>query len=189
MTWSKTEIRKRMRAAWKDLSESEKRKRETVLCQSLIGEDALESCGAIGLYLAMPDEVELETYLRYLFARGKRVAVPVFQLEQEAYEYRWITAETEIQTGAFGVREPIGAEPAHRDELDAVLIPGRSFDYTGNRIGRGKGHIDQLLAGYAGLCVGICFAFQVADESDVFWAEPHDVPMQLLVTENAVLRL
>ncbi len=78
---------------------------------------------------------------------------------------------------AFCVREPQGdVFPAEGVEL--ILVPGVAFDSRGNRLGRGKGYYDRLLAGIPAFKVGICFDFQRFDRLP---AEPHDVPMDRVI--------
>lgn len=69
---------------------------------------------------------------------------------------------------------------------DVLLIPGRAFDDKGNRLGRGKGFFDKYLADFSGLKIGICFDFQVIE---VIPLEPHDLPMDFVVTEKRILKM
>ncbi len=47
---------------------------------------------------------------------------------------------------------------------DLFLVPGVAFDRKGNRLGRGGGHYDRLLASFRGVPrLGVAFAEQVLD--------------------------
>jgi 5-formyltetrahydrofolate cyclo-ligase len=90
---------------------------------------------------------------------------------------------SEFQTGALGVREPVGATMAPLPDL--VLVPGLAFDITGARLGRGKGFYDRWLAANPSVrSVGICFRCQIV-ESLPF--EAHDARVSAIVSEEGIL--
>jgi len=80
------------------------------------------------------------------------------------------------------------APPKENPEVvpDVLIIPGRAFDDKGNRLGRGKGFFDRYLADFSGLKIGVCFDFQVIE---VIPLEPHDLPMDIVVTEKRILKM
>jgi 5-formyltetrahydrofolate cyclo-ligase len=89
--------------------------------------------------------------------------------------------------GAFDISEP---DPKHWEEvdietIDLVLVPGLAFDGNGGRLGRGKGFYDRLLAseGFRALKIGIVTEQFLLAEIP---REPHDIGMDLVVTESAV---
>jgi 5-formyltetrahydrofolate cyclo-ligase len=89
----------------------------------------------------------------------------------------------EFQTGALGIREPIGTTMAPTPDL--VLVPGLAFDTTGARLGRGKGFYDRWLAANPTVCsVGICFKCQIVENLP---SEAHDARVSAIVTEEGVL--
>jgi len=91
--------------------------------------------------------------------------------------------------GYRGIREPAGVPLDPRDAaatIDAVVVPGVAFTPSGARLGRGAGMYDRLLAGIpTAVRVGVCMeAFVVADLP----LEPHDVAVDVLVTDASVRR-
>jgi 5-formyltetrahydrofolate cyclo-ligase len=68
-------------------------------------------------------------------------------------------------------------DPSH---LEFVIVPGVAFDRRGGRIGYGKGYYDRLLARGRMLKIAAAFEVQVVDALPM---APHDVPMNLLITE------
>jgi 5-formyltetrahydrofolate cyclo-ligase len=48
-------------------------------------------------------------------------------------------------------------------------------------VGHGKGHYDQLLQGFSGICVGMAFDWQILETVP---REAHDRAMDLLFTES-----
>jgi 5-formyltetrahydrofolate cyclo-ligase len=64
-------------------------------------------------------------------------------------------------------------------KIALALVPGRAFDPSGNRLGRGGGTFDRILSGLAAPKWGICFSCQVVERIP---AEPHDVRVDRIVT-------
>ncbi len=88
--------------------------------------------------------------------------------------------------GTYGIWEPVG--PAlDVATLDFVLVPGVAFTRNGQRLGRGKGYYDRFLATLAPTCFtcGVCFDCQLLDDLPT---EPHDVPLDAVVTASGVYR-
>jgi len=88
-----------------------------------------------------------------------------------------------LETGAFGVREPVGGGPAPGPDL--VLVPGMAFDAAGFRLGRGGGFYDRWLAAHPGVrTLGLCFHCQLLGKIPV---ESHDVKMDAVLTEEGFI--
>jgi 5-formyltetrahydrofolate cyclo-ligase len=71
-----------------------------------------------------------------------------------------------------------------------LLVPVTAFDRSGNRLGKGKGVYDRLVAamrahGCDPMLVGIAFSVQ---EVAAIPVEPHDVRLSWIVTETFTLR-
>ena len=90
--------------------------------------------------------------------------------------------------GPFGLSQPVAESPLVEVELvDAVIIPGVAFDACGRRLGYGGGYYDRLLPSLGAGCtrIGFAFAEQILAEIP---AEPHDAVVDLVVTQNGVIR-
>ena len=80
--------------------------------------------------------------------------------------------------------------PAERRVVapDALLIPLVGYDAAGYRLGYGGGYYDRTLAALAPrpFCIGVAY-----DDSqlETIHPQPHDIPMNLIVTERSVLQL
>ena len=68
--------------------------------------------------------------------------------------------------------------------MDLIVIPGVGFDHSGHRLGHGRGHYDRLLKKTRGYKVGLAFEEQLVPELPV---EAHDVPVDLLITDQNLL--
>jgi 5-formyltetrahydrofolate cyclo-ligase len=100
--------------------------------------------------------------------------------------HRW-SPQAPWRKGPFDIREPDPSswEEAGIGTIDLALVPGLAFDRNGGRLGRGMGFYDRLLssAGFRALKIGIVterFLLQAIP------TEPHDIGMDLVVTEAAV---
>jgi 5-formyltetrahydrofolate cyclo-ligase len=72
--------------------------------------------------------------------------------------------------------------------IDTYIVPLVGFDRTGARLGNGTGHYDRILAKRRpdASVVGLAFATQEMVEIP---QDPHDVRLDMVVTERAVVRL
>ncbi len=91
-----------------------------------------------------------------------------------------------LRLGAFQIEEPQGDDVRDISSIELIVVPGVAYDRCGNRVGRGKGFYDRLLASTHATKVGVGYDFQLVDDID---SEPHDVVMDLVVTEHEIIRV
>jgi len=146
---------------------------------------------SIGLYLAMPDELDTTPLLALARARGCRIAVPRITSTRHN-RMRFEELQGPLRRGAFGISEPGNGEPRPARALDVVFMPLVGFDRDGNRIGMGRGFYDRFFAYRARmrrwrrpLLVGIAYDEQCVPR---LLSAAHDVPLDALVTQSSVLR-
>ncbi len=89
-----------------------------------------------------------------------------------------------LELGAFHIEEPVGDELTDPAEIELIVVPAVAYDRRGNRLGRGKGFYDRLLSTTKATKIGVGYDFQLVDEIDV---EPHDIPMDMVITQTEVL--
>jgi 5,10-methenyltetrahydrofolate synthetase len=70
---------------------------------------------------------------------------------------------------------------------EVLLIPMVGYDSAGYRLGYGGGYYDRTLAALTPrpLCIGIAYD---ASQLETIHPQPHDIPMNAVVTERRVLR-
>jgi 5-formyltetrahydrofolate cyclo-ligase len=139
----------------------------------------------IGSYWPIRSEVDTRPILEGLAARGQIVALS--QILHPHLSWReWHPGDAMVH-GGFGVQEPGPDAPEVFPR--ALLMPLAAFDRFGNRLGYGKGHFDRTIAELSRqhpvLTIGLAFSVQ---EIDAVPVEPHDQPLDLIVTETGLIR-
>ena len=153
--------------------------------QRFLDSELYAGARVIALYAPVKREVDTAVVMREALAAGKIVLFPV--VAGEALLFREVTGEHDLVRGAFGIAEPCETCPGRLpDEADGIVVPGVAFDRSGRRIGYGRGYYDRALHRLEGTgrLVGFGFDFQLVDE---IVGEPHDVALDLIITERRVL--
>jgi len=156
------------------------------IVSQLLKLDAFMTAESIALYKAISGEVDLEDLFSACWEHGKRTSIPVFKQAHNIYELAEISADTEFIRGNYGIQEPVNPSELPINAIDLVVVPGVAFDMKGNRLGRGGGYYDRLLAGYGGVKAAVAFDFQLLETVPY---ESRDVPVNYIVTELKVIDL
>jgi 5-formyltetrahydrofolate cyclo-ligase len=86
-----------------------------------------------------------------------------------------------MQMGAFRIEEPTGDDVTDPGCMEMIIVPAVAYDRSGNRVGRGKGYYDRLLARTSAFTVGVAYDFQLVDEIDT---DEFDIPVDMVITET-----
>ncbi len=148
---------------------------------ALLEEDPLfRQAHTLLFYHSLPDEVNTTAFIEKWY-QAKELLLPAVKGEElELHRY---TGPEKCRTGAFGIIEPHDSLFTDYEWIDLAIVPAMAFDLAGNRLGRGKGYYDRLLPRLSCPKVGLCFSFQLLDQVP---AEPFDVPVNRIFTENGV---
>jgi 5-formyltetrahydrofolate cyclo-ligase len=146
----------------------------------------------IGLYLAMPEELDTGPLLQLALRRGCGVALPrIVSTRHNRMRFHDLAGPT--RRGAFGIAEPQGGRLRAPRSMDVVFVPLVGFDPQGHRIGMGRGFYDRYFAHRARLAhwrrpllIGLAYEVQ---RVPALPASMHDVPLDAIVTESTVLRI
>ncbi len=177
----KAELRRKLRSEAGRFSAAERAAASLQICQRLKEQPVWKQAKAILFFSPLPDEPDIHPLLLEALAAGKAAVLPRYSAGQGHYEACQVRdLDRELQTGAFGVREPVSACPIFDlKKLDLALVPGVGFVFDGFRLGRGKGYYDRLLAETAGFKCGVAFDWQLAVDIP---AEPHDIRLDGILT-------
>ena len=144
----------------------------------------LRSHAVLGFYWPIRGELDLRNIARRYVDAGGIAALPVVVEKDAPVEFWQWKPDGAMQRGFWNI--PV---PAKRRVVvpNALLIPLVGYDAAGYRLGYGGGYYDRTLAATEArpLCVGVGY-----DEAELatIRPQPHDVPMDLIVTERRVLR-
>ena len=137
----------------------------------------------IGFYWPIRGEIGLHGLVRELFAAGARAALPVVVAKREPLEFGAWQPGARMARGVWNI--PI---PADRQVVrpSALLVPLVGFDNRGYRLGYGGGFYDRTLAALSPKPLAIGVGYELGRLATIH-PQPHDMPMDALVTEAGVL--
>lgn len=181
----KNEIRQLIKEKRTKMSKTEVLEKSRIIHQKLLTIEEFLSATTVMVYLSAFNEVDTTEIVQVLLASAKRVVIPVSDTSTETIIPSYITSMDELQKGAYGILEPISIRKAQIADIDCILVPGIAFDMQRNRMGFGKGYYDKLLCLSDAAKIGLCYDFQLQKNIST---EEHDIPMDLIVTEERILR-
>lgn len=112
----------------------------------------------------------------------RRAALPVVLDREAPLVFRRWTPGMTLVPDRHGIPHP----PAGEELVpQVVLVPLNAFDAGGYRLGYGGGYFDRTLAALEVCAVGVGFEL---GRTDSVLPQPHDQPMDWLVTEAGVFR-
>lgn len=173
----KEDVRRKIKAQKALLTQKERNDASTAVFEMLERTAAFLMSDNILMYHSLPDELPTHNFIEK-WADRKHFFLPrVNGLNLEILPYD----KSSLKLGAFHIEEPDGDDLYSIDEIDMVVVPAVGYDPKGNRVGRGKGYYDKLLADTRATKVGVGYDFQVVDEIEV---ESHDIKVDIVITES-----
>ena len=138
-------------------------------------------CKSILLYKALSTEVNVDELIQYYLDKCE-VYLP--KVKGDDIVLIQVNKDTIYESGAFGIKEPVGLEINPGDvKIDICITPLLAFDESLNRLGKGKGYYDRFFSKCE--CKKIAVAFEV-QKLDLIDAEAHDKKLDLVVTEERI---
>lgn len=174
----KDDIRRSIKARKALLSAVEKAQAAARVFEKLEQSAAFAMAERILMYHSLPDELSTREFIDRWASRKQFFLPRVNGMNLEVLPYH----RSRLAQGAFLIEEPQGDEVVPADTIELIVVPAVAYDRNGNRVGRGKGYYDRLLAETRALKVGVGYDFQLVEEID---AEPHDIPVDIVITESA----
>lgn len=178
----KSALRKEFLAKRKSLCADLKIKYSKQICEHIMNMPQYKASQTVALYSAIGSEADLSPLI---FGSGKTIALPVC-VEGDTLVFKIAGDETTLEKGSFGILEPkAGQAEIPPEEIDLIFVPGAVFDKTGGRIGYGKGYYDRILPRLSEKCkvVGVAYSLQLSEEIKT---EPHDIKVDMIVTEEGI---
>lgn len=173
----KDDIRKLIKARKCLLSEDEKRQAATDAFNRLEKTMAFMMADNVLLYHSLPDELSTIDFIDRWHNRKHFFLPRVNGVNLDILPYD----RSRLHIGAFQIEEPVGDDTVDIDKIELIIVPGVAYDRDGNRVGRGKGFYDRLLARCRATTIGVGYDFQIVDAIDV---DAHDAPVDIIITDH-----
>ena len=157
------------------------------ICARVAALPQIAKASRLALFWPRGDEVDI----RHLFAKwasaGRSLFLPtVVAAGTKLQMHSMLPGELVLRTGYGGISEPSPAKPSFAPaRIDLILVPASSVDRRGNRVGSGRGFYDITLKTMPSPLV-ICPLFSCQLSAPIE-PEEHDVPVDLIVTEEGVI--
>jgi 5-formyltetrahydrofolate cyclo-ligase len=189
---SRAATRAAARALRRALTSSERARHAARITTWIANAGWLRAGRRVGLYVAISPEVATATLLTLALSRGCQVWLPriVDYGERRMVMCRYRGGP--LMRNRYGIGEPTAREVIDVRRLDVLLMPTLAFDDRGVRLGAGLGYYDRLLswrldaaASRSPLLVGVAYA---CSRHASLAATPHDVPLDVIVTEAGIHR-
>lgn len=144
---------------------------------------------SIGIYVSHADEAETQKLIELLLQEGKLVAVPrcrTLESGLHTLDFYRIESLEDCLPSKFDLLEPLPLAENLVDvsQLEVMVTPLIAYDSKKNRIGYGRGYYDSALSQCPGFKVGVAYTLQKVED---FQPESHDIPMDMIVTEQGKL--
>ena len=132
-------------------------------------------------------EIDVRPLIAWLQASGKQMVLPVVDSYTDAPRLRHVRFETTaaLRPNRWGIHEPIDGTRVPIDSIDVVVVPALGAGRNGHRLGYGKGYYDAFLQQLDAPTLCPVFAQCLVDRAPT---EPHDVPLDILITEDEIIR-
>ena len=164
-------------------------------CQKFMALPEYQRAKTAMWYIDCRSETRTKPELLEEVAKGEKKIIVPYCTEDENGENKlglwWMESLEEMVVGKWNILEPpreLWGNPEKEvepEDLDIIMVPGVGFDRKGGRMGNGQGYYDRLLEKARPDCplVALCYESQLFDEVLV---APHDVYMDMVITEDAV---
>lgn len=164
------------------LTSDEVREKSHKIMETLLSLEEFYRAKAVMFYVDMRNEVETKAAIEKTLALGKRVVVPRVKKGYGLLAIE-IKGLDELELGTFDVLEPIKNEEIPLEDIDLVVVPGVAFNTKGYRLGYGGGYYDNFLPKLRGDAKKVAVAFDL-QLVETLPTEPHDVRMDMIITES-----
>lgn len=175
----KNDIRARIRTRKTLLDQSERTDAAVRVFDALASMAAFTLADRILVYNSLPDELSTREFIARWKDRKHFYLPRVNGPDLEILPYD----SSRTHLGSFHIEEPDGDDLTDIADIDLIIVPAVAYDRCGNRVGRGKGYYDRLLARARAITVGVCYDFQLLDDG-LIEADSHDIPVNFIVADR-----
>lgn len=185
---TKHALRRASRASRRDRSDAEQDRLARGLRDRLLSVPEVAAARRVAAFVSQDGEPGTGPLMAALSSAGVDVLLPILRDDNDLDWAPYVPRQ--LAPGRFGLlvptTEPVGVDAVASSSV--VICPGVAVDLHGNRLGRGGGSYDRVLArcGPDVLRIQLAYDDEVVDGVP---AEPHDQPVAVIVTPTRVLRV
>ena len=152
----------------------------TRICEAIRRESAWLQARTVALFAPQPHEPDVERLWNAI--ENRTFCYP--RVQDVGLEFLRIDHPTALVLSRWNLREPefLRERAVDLSAIDLLLVPGVAFTRRGDRLGRGGGFYDRVLARpeLRATTIGVCFELQISEELPI---ESHDARVHLVITE------
>lgn len=181
----KDALRSRFRKRRKELDPLKKKEHDLSICSAVCGLPEYKIAKRIFVYSPIKNEIDLTSLFEKISEDGKACLFPrCFEKEMKFASIGY----KDLLPGSYGIPEP----PLNADytnsyfETDVCILPCLCADRNGFRLGYGGGYYDRFLKYFSGIKVIAVYKDFIVDEN---FSEAFDIPADIIVTEEEIIRL
>ncbi|KJH51121.1 5-formyltetrahydrofolate cyclo-ligase [Dictyocaulus viviparus] len=151
--FQKKQLRSEIHERLYNLSSEEVRRQSDIVIQKVLSSEWFKNAQRISVFLHTYGEIETDRIVKECLESGKQLFVPQFfpnDSQMRMLRVPSLYDFTELKPAFWGIRQPTVEQNWENYEdsgpLDVILVPGKAFTLSGDRLGHGKGYYDRALA-------------------------------------------
>jgi len=136
-------------------------------------------------YISYGSETDTHTFLDWLLVTGKQVLVPKITGDghMESVVFNSWSRVNPDSNGILVPEDPL----YYHGNIDVCITPGLAFSVDGTRLGQGEGYYDRWFASHqVRFRIAPAFECQISRQLP---ADIHDYPVNIIVTEQRIIRV
>ncbi len=156
----KIDLRKKYRSIRENMPADVKKAMDKKILNNFIFLSKYKESKMVFTYVSKDIEVDTFGIMQKCWEDGKTVAVPRCDTKNRAMDFYIIKSMNDLQSGTFGVLEPITSQCEKATDFSEgiCIVPGFCFDTEGYRLGYGHGYYDRFLPKIKDTTVGFCYS-------------------------------
>ncbi len=179
---AKASLRLAIKERLSRMSENDRRVESNIIVRELrkmLGEKS----GTIAVYFPYLDEPDMRPLITELLEQKNVVCMPKAEMHGMTM-HRILSLDAIQKNPVTGIVEPTELSPLDEAMIETVIVPGRAFLRTGERLGRGNGGYDHWISDQRKRnpetrFIGVCFDCQILQEMPT---EPHDEKVDIVLS-------
>ncbi len=168
------------------LSLEQIKERSKIISKTILNFLEIRNKDNISLYISINSEVETKSIINSLSKKGKNIFIAKCFIGTDNYFLSQFTNWNNLEEGPRKILQPKASKIINPNLIDVAILPGLAFSKRGVRLGYGKGVFDKLFSKSNAIKIGLAYDFQIVDKLP---KEKHDLVMDLVITENRILRI